>query len=277
SNRTNVKKRRNYEEPSLNNSDESSLRSIETNNSVENHELQATNVNVISNKGKKSSNHIKAKGRIEIESSLIDKQASNASFSFSLIKNTLSYKQQSFASKVSPSFSVRSDSSENTNNQYPSISNNTDISSTSLIGPFKNNLEICLYLVQHSNLIKLIFNMIEAGSQGSTGIQEKADKFNVLPKRIVNNEDYSDQNLQENFSEESQHVNSNFECSFSMASDMLSSKLNTLNSISDTDTLSSTSDSLSSCNQSTIIEEIELQSEVRTESTQTIVDSGIDF
>ncbi|CAG8687293.1 3539_t:CDS:1, partial [Dentiscutata heterogama] len=82
----------------------------------------------------------------------------------------------------------------------------------------------------------------------------------------VNNEDYSDQNLQENFSEESQHVNSDFECSFSMASDMLSSKSNTLNSTSDTDTLSSISDSLNSCDQSTIMEEIELQSEVRTES-----------
>ncbi|CAG8746302.1 3622_t:CDS:2, partial [Dentiscutata heterogama] len=84
----------------------------------------------------------------------------------------------------------------------------------------------------------------------------------------VNNEDYSDQNLQENFLEKSQHVNSDFECNFSMASDMLSSELDTLNSTSDMDTLSSTSDSL---------KEIELQSKVRTESTQTIVDSGIDF
>ncbi|CAG8765863.1 11671_t:CDS:2, partial [Dentiscutata heterogama] len=58
---------------------------------------------------------------------------------------------------------------------------------------------------------------------------------------------------------------------------MLSSESDTLNSTSDTDTLSSTSDSLSSCDQLTIIEKIELQSEVRTESTQTIVDSGIDF
>ncbi|CAG8846881.1 18662_t:CDS:1, partial [Gigaspora margarita] len=68
----------------------------------------------------------------------------------------------------------------------------------------------------------------------------------------VNNEDYSDQNLQENFSEESQHVNSDFECSFSMVSDMFSSE---------SDTLSRTSDSLSSCGQSTIMEEVELQSE----------------
>ncbi|CAG8707746.1 10864_t:CDS:2, partial [Dentiscutata heterogama] len=133
-------------------------------------------------------------------------QASNASSSSSLIKNTSSYKQQLFASKASPSFSVRSDtpksiydkrspspniassplinnSFEDTNNQCLSILNDTNISSSSLIGPFKNDLEICLYRVQHSNLIKLILNMIEAGGQGFTGIQEKADKFNVLPER----------------------------------------------------------------------------------------------
>ncbi|CAG8838002.1 6582_t:CDS:2, partial [Gigaspora margarita] len=234
-NRTNVKRRREYEEPDLINSDEPPLRSTETNNSVEDLELQAMNVEVTTNKEKRSSNRTNTKRRIGIEPSLIisddeiirssspssltrdnlpsknsaqqREQASNASSSSSLIKNTSSYKQQSFVSKASPSFSVRSDSPESiyserspspniaspplinnsfedTNNQQrPSISNDTDISSTSLIGPFKNDLEICLYLVQHPNLIKLTLNMIEAGGQGSTGIQEKADKFNVLPER----------------------------------------------------------------------------------------------
>ncbi|CAG8585753.1 21788_t:CDS:2 [Cetraspora pellucida] len=100
---------RNYEEPSLINSDEFPLRSIETNNSVEDYELQVTNVDVISNKEKKSLNRIKSKERIEIEPSLIRQfasknsiqqreQALNASFLSLLIKNTSSYKQQSFSS-----------------------------------------------------------------------------------------------------------------------------------------------------------------------------------
>ncbi|CAG8855755.1 45177_t:CDS:2, partial [Gigaspora margarita] len=109
-------------------------------------------------------------------------QASNASSS--------SDSPESIYSEQSPSSNITSpplinNSFEDTNNQqHPSISNDTDISSTSLIGPFKNDLEICLYLVQHPNLIKLTLNMIEAGSQGSTGIQEKANKFNVLPERV---------------------------------------------------------------------------------------------
>ncbi|CAG8823531.1 42000_t:CDS:2, partial [Gigaspora margarita] len=202
SNRTNIKKRRNYEEPSLINSDESPLRSNETNNSVEDLELQAMNVDVTSNKGKKSSNRTNAKGRIEIEPRLIDSddEIIRSSSPSSLIKDNLPSKN------TSPSFMVRSDSPESiysersllpnnassslinnsfedTNNQRPSISNDTDISSTSFIGPFKNDLEICLYLVQHPNLIKLTLNMIEASGQGSTGIQEKANKFNILPER----------------------------------------------------------------------------------------------
>ncbi|CAG8441087.1 377_t:CDS:2 [Dentiscutata heterogama] len=124
SNCTNVKKRTNYEESSLINSNKYPLRSIETNNSVEDHKLQVINIDVISNNRKKSLNHTKAKEKIEIEPSLIDnnlssknsaqqrKQVSNASFLFLIIKNTLSYKQQSFSSKASPSFLVRSDSSE---------------------------------------------------------------------------------------------------------------------------------------------------------------------
>ncbi|CAG8454157.1 13002_t:CDS:2 [Racocetra fulgida] len=74
-----------------------------------------------------------------------------------------------------------------------------------------------------------------------------------------NYEDYSNESLQESFSEESQHINNDFECSFSMDSDMLSSE---------SDTLSSTSNTLSSSDQSTIMEEVGLQSKV----TQTIVD-----
>ncbi|RIB09001.1 hypothetical protein C2G38_2269221 [Gigaspora rosea] len=65
SNRTNVKKRREYKEPI----DESPLRSVETNNSAEDHELQ---VEVTANKGNKSSNRTNTKKRLEIEPTLIN-------------------------------------------------------------------------------------------------------------------------------------------------------------------------------------------------------------
>ncbi|CAG8626523.1 9111_t:CDS:2 [Racocetra persica] len=90
------------------------------------------------------------------------------------------------------------------------------------------------------------------------------DIRNQASLHLENYKDYSNESLQESFSEESQHVNNDFECSFSIDLDMLSSEL---------DTLSSMSNTLSSSNQLIIMEEVGLQSEV----TQTIVDSGIDF
>ncbi|CAG8454181.1 13003_t:CDS:2 [Racocetra fulgida] len=199
-NRTNVKKRRGYEEPN----DEPSLRS------AEDYEAQATNMEVTANndKGKKSSNRTNTTKRIEIEPNWINsdnEQTSKASSSSSLIGSSLSYNKRPIASKAS-SFSDRSDSPESiysersplpniasfplinhsfedTNSQHPLTSNKIDNSSTSFIGPFKNDLELCLYLVQHTNLIKLTTSMIEADSQGSTVIQEKDNKFNVLSER----------------------------------------------------------------------------------------------
>ncbi|RIB03414.1 hypothetical protein C2G38_2287978 [Gigaspora rosea] len=229
SNRTNVKKRREYKEPI----DESPLRSVETNNLAEDHELQ---VEVTANKGNKSSNRTNTKKRLEIEQTLINsddeiiqpsrtpfaliredlpsknivqqrEQTAKASSSSSLIRSSLSYNKRPFASKATPSFLDRSDSPEsiyskrsplsniassplinhsfdNTNNQRPLTSNKINNSSTSLIDPFKNDLELCLYLVQHLNLIKLTMSMIEAGGQGSTVIQEKANKFDVLLEKM---------------------------------------------------------------------------------------------
>ncbi|KAF0556072.1 hypothetical protein F8M41_016276 [Gigaspora margarita] len=134
SNRTNVKKRREYEEPN----DESPLRSVETNNLAKYHELQ---VEVTANKGNKSSNRTNMKKRMEIEPNLINsddeiiqpsrtlsalirddlpsknitqqrEQTAKASSSSSLIRSSLSYNKRPFASKASPSFSDRSDSPE---------------------------------------------------------------------------------------------------------------------------------------------------------------------
>ncbi|CAG8776501.1 7979_t:CDS:2, partial [Cetraspora pellucida] len=189
--------RREYEESN----NEPSLRS------AEDHEAQATNMEVTANndKGKKSSNCTNTTKKIEIELNWINKQTSKASSSSSLIGSSLSYNKWPIASKAS-SFSDRSDSPESiyserlplpnivsfllinysfedTNSQHPLTSNKIDNSSTFFISPFKNDLELCLYLVQHPNLIKLTMSMIEAGSQGSTVIQEKDNKFNVLSER----------------------------------------------------------------------------------------------
>ncbi|CAG8614987.1 7250_t:CDS:2, partial [Cetraspora pellucida] len=187
SNRTNVKKRRGYEEPN----DEPSLRS------AEDHEAQATNMEVIANndKGKKSSNRTNMTKRIEIKLNWINSDneiIQPSSTPSALIRDDLPSKNIPIASKAS-SFSDRSDSPESiysersplsniasfplinhsfedTNSQHPLTSNKIDNSSTSFIGPFKNDLELCLYLVQHPNLIKLTTSMIEAGGQGSTVI-----------------------------------------------------------------------------------------------------------
>ena len=65
------------------------------------------------------------------------------------------------------------------------IDDQVNIASSSLIGPFKNDLEICLFLVQRPDLINLALNMMKAsGQQESTVIQGKSNKFNVLSDKV---------------------------------------------------------------------------------------------
>ncbi|CAG8851354.1 39467_t:CDS:2, partial [Gigaspora margarita] len=60
----------------------------------------------------------------------------------------------------------------------------TAINTSSLIGPFKNDLEVCLYLVQHPQLIELVLNMIKAGGSHESITRGKAaDKFNTLSEK----------------------------------------------------------------------------------------------
>ncbi|CAG8712815.1 7576_t:CDS:2, partial [Funneliformis caledonium] len=99
------------------------------------------------------------------------------------LENT--YDQQSSVSNMTniTSSLTESYSFESTNNQLSIASNITNITTSSLIGPFKNNLEVCLYLVQHPELINLTMNMMKAGGQESITTREKVDKFNVLPEK----------------------------------------------------------------------------------------------
>ncbi|CAG8857040.1 27764_t:CDS:1, partial [Gigaspora margarita] len=64
------------------------------------------------------------------------------------------------------------------------LSASTAINTSSLIGPFKNDLEVCLYLVQHPQLIELALNMTKAGSSHKSITRGKAaNKFNALPEK----------------------------------------------------------------------------------------------
>ncbi|CAG8831933.1 1561_t:CDS:1, partial [Cetraspora pellucida] len=45
--------------------------------------------------------------------------------------------------------------------QQPSAS--TTINTSSLIGLFKNDLEVCMYLIQHPQLVELALNIMKVG------------------------------------------------------------------------------------------------------------------
>ena len=91
---------------------------------------------------------------------------------------------------VALSSSLKSSSTllpKTTNNQQeiPKVSEST--ASPLLIGPFKNNLEICLFLVQHPDIINLALSMMKASGQQdlTTQItQGKSDKCNVLSEKV---------------------------------------------------------------------------------------------
>ncbi|RIB01184.1 hypothetical protein C2G38_2150566 [Gigaspora rosea] len=52
-------------------------------------------------------------------------------------------------------------------------------------GPFKSDLELCIYLVEHPNLINLTLNMMKANGQEPATIQGKVvDRFSSLPEKV---------------------------------------------------------------------------------------------
>jgi hypothetical protein len=63
--------------------------------------------------------------------------------------------------------------------------NITNITSSSLIGPFKSDLELCLFLVQRTDLINLTLSMTKAsGFESAIAQERKPDKFSVLPAKV---------------------------------------------------------------------------------------------
>ncbi|CAG8496008.1 5226_t:CDS:2, partial [Dentiscutata heterogama] len=82
---------------------------------------------------------------------------------------------------ASPSL-IRKSSFEEDYDQQPLAS--TAINTSSLIGLFKNDLEVCMYLVQHPQLVELALNMMKAGGGQEFITQGKvADKFNALSEK----------------------------------------------------------------------------------------------
>jgi hypothetical protein len=92
---------------------------------------------------------------------------------------TLSDKQQTSKSNNIDDVLVSNEQQSLVSNFTSNINN-----ATSLIGPFKNDLEICMFLVHRPDLINLTLNMMKANGHESTIVQEKHTKFNVLSERV---------------------------------------------------------------------------------------------
>ncbi|KAF0465698.1 hypothetical protein F8M41_026232 [Gigaspora margarita] len=134
-----------------------SSRSID--NSVKNLELQATDTIIIESQSADYTNVKKRRGD-----------------GASLISSDNNAQMKILSTNVASSSLIRKSSFKEDYDYNQQLS--------SLIGPFKNDLDVCLYLVQHPQLVELALNMIKAGGDQKSITQEKAaDKFNALSER----------------------------------------------------------------------------------------------
>ncbi|RIB19491.1 hypothetical protein C2G38_2181671 [Gigaspora rosea] len=160
---------------------------IEANNLNVNLESQGAYNKIIGGKRKTISKHTSIKKkRVNEESSFLanndDKHTSDdlSNDSLNAQLGTKHYLANNFAS----SSLIKNYLFQNTDNQQPPISNVTN-TSTSQIGPFKSDLELCIYLVEHPNLINLTLNMMKANSQEPATTQEKVvNRFSALSERV---------------------------------------------------------------------------------------------
>ncbi|CAG8736227.1 16696_t:CDS:2, partial [Gigaspora rosea] len=94
------------------------------------------------------------------------------------------YDQQSLIPNIALFSQIKEHSFHNTDYQQLPTSKVTNVSSLSLIGPFKSNLKICLYLVKHPSLINLALSMMKAdGQEAAITCGKVVDKFSALPER----------------------------------------------------------------------------------------------
>ncbi|CAG8572822.1 2803_t:CDS:2, partial [Racocetra fulgida] len=164
-----------------------------------------------------------------------------------------------------------------------------------LIGPFKSDLDVCLYLVQHPQIVELALSMMKAGGQESLINQGKTDKFDALPERKATqkvvlrkriNSKIQVLSSQESSSDVSQFNNDDFDFTAShdlnSTSNMLSRSDHLINDDFDSTAshaLNSVSDMLSSSNQ-LISDDFECSFSTTSDASkcvQTLVDGGINF
>ncbi|CAG8676641.1 10253_t:CDS:10, partial [Dentiscutata erythropus] len=187
----------------------------------------------------------------------------------------------------------RGHSSKKYYDQQPSMS--TTINTSALIGPFKNDLDFCLYLVKHPQLVELALNMMiaDGGKKSITWkkMAKVANKFDTLFEKAnqpttrkiadyINKDNWTTFikrhmdviDIQKMFEE--QHT-VDMEV-FTVDGEKALQQMNISGSFTTSDALSSASDTISSSDQSMVMSEIKLQ-ESETECTQSIADSGINF
>jgi hypothetical protein len=78
---------------------------------------------------------------------------------------------------------VHYDLPTNTNSRQLA-SNKAEVTSTSLIGPFKDELEVCMYMSQRPDLINLTLSMVKTSGHESEIIQIKPDKSSILSDNV---------------------------------------------------------------------------------------------
>ncbi|CAG8563259.1 4437_t:CDS:2, partial [Cetraspora pellucida] len=188
SSRTNVKKKNENEEPSLTDSDNDMTRSVGDSRS------RSRISKNIQPQSEQASNASSNESSPSIRSCSPENFYDQCSLTSKITQSPLAgrhlpesiYGQRSPTPNVTPPPLTRNNSFENTDNQWSQAStksNTINVSSSSLIGPFKSDLEVCLYLVQHPALINLALSIINADGQESIITQGKVDRFNAVLER----------------------------------------------------------------------------------------------
>ncbi|CAG8830335.1 12282_t:CDS:2, partial [Cetraspora pellucida] len=168
SNRTNVKKKKENEEPCLTDSDNDITQAVGGSHS------RFRIFKNIQPQSEQASNALSLSIRSPSPKNFYDQ----CFLTFKISQSPLAerHSSESVYSQLSPTPNVTSSSLTrnylfgNTVNQWllaSTTSNTINVSSFSLIGPFKSDLEVCLYLVQHPALINLALSIINANGQES--------------------------------------------------------------------------------------------------------------
>ncbi|RIB24268.1 hypothetical protein C2G38_2169018 [Gigaspora rosea] len=199
--RTSVKKKRVNEESRLANNDDTDQRTSVKKKRVNKESHLANNDNVNQPSHSYTSNNINSQ-RVHVSDNSSDEASSSSIRNKSLSDQRLLtsrtspplllrshspeslYDQQSLIPNIALFSQIKEHSFHNTDYQQLPTSKVTNVSSLSLIGPFKSNLKICLYLVKHPSLINLALSMMKAdGQEAAITCGKVVDKFSALPER----------------------------------------------------------------------------------------------